>query len=127
MKLCTLNLTIPEEVYKNIKNRKGFIPSQYLTEKYLMEFMGEKTIKKEIAIKTAELNELNKMLLGKKETSPVKVKDDPRRCILCSMFFNEKITFRKKVPYKGYNFCSGCVTNRKTEVDAKVELFERVR
>ncbi|HEA46450.1 MAG TPA: hypothetical protein ENH99_01585 [Candidatus Pacearchaeota archaeon] len=126
MKLRKLNLTIPEEVYKNIKNRKGFIPSQYLTEKYLMEFMGEKTIKKEIEEKTKELEELKVMLVDKKP-STVKSKDDPRRCVLCSMFFNEKITFRKKVPYKGFNFCSGCVTNRKEEVDAKIELFERVK
>ena len=126
MKLHKLNLTIPEEVYKNIKNRKGFIPSQYLTEKYLMEFMGEKTIKKEIEEKTKELEELKVMLVDKKP-STVKSKDDPRRCVLCSMFFNEKITFRKKVPYKGFNFCSGCVTNRKEEVDAKIELFERVK
>ena len=126
MKLRKLNLTIPEEVYKNIKNRKGFIPSQFLTEKYLMEFMGEKTIKKEIEEKTKELSELNKMLAGKKP-STVKAKDDPNRCTLCSMFFNEKISFRKKVPYKSFNFCSGCMTKRKQEVEAKIELFERVK
>ena len=122
-----INLTIPVEIYDNIKKRKGFLPSHFLVERYMMEFMGDKTIKKEIEIKTKELNELNRMLAGRKETSPVRAKDDPRRCILCSMFFNEKITFRKKVPYKGYNFCQGCVTKRKPEVEAKVELFEKVR
>ena len=122
-----LNLSIPQEMYEDMKKRKGFLPSQYLQSKYNFEFFGSKTIKKEIEEVTAHLNELNKKLAGIKETSPVKAKDDPRRCILCSMFFSEKISFRKKVPYKGYNFCSGCVTNRKPEVDAKVELFERVK
>ena len=127
MKLRKLNLTIPDEVYRNMKKRTGFVPSRYLTLKYNEEFMSDKQIKKEIEEKTKELNELNKRLLGLKETSPVKAKDDSRRCTLCSMFFNEKITFRKKVPYKTFNFCQGCMTTRKKEVEAKIELFERVR
>ncbi len=127
MNFKTLNLTVPKEIYDNIKKRKGFKPSGYLAEKYRREFMGEKTIKKEIEDKTKELTDLNKKLAGMKETSTVKAKDDPRRCTLCSMFFNEKITFRKKVPYKGFDFCSGCVTKRKKEVDAKIELFEKVK
>lgn len=122
-----INLVIPMDIYENMKARKGFIPSQYLSIKYKREFMGPGSIKKEIEQKSNELAELNKRLVGMKEESPVKAKNDPRRCVLCSMFFNEKISFRKKVFYKTYNFCQGCMINRKIEVDAKVELFEKVK
>ncbi len=110
----SINLVISEEVYKDIKKRKGFIPSHFLEEKYRDEFFTRHQIEK----LSKKLNELHKKLAGVKETSPVKVGDDPRRCNLCSAFFNPKISFRVREEYKGKGFCKGCMINRKEEVEA---------
>ncbi len=108
-----INLVISEEVYKDIKKRKGFIPSNFLEQKYRDAFFTSKQIEK----LSKELNELHKKLAGVKETSPVKIKDDARRCALCNAFFNPKITFRVRMDYKGKGFCKGCMTNRNDEVE----------
>ncbi len=108
-----INLVISEEVYKDIKKRRGFIPSHFLEDKYKEQFFT----RHQIVILSKQLNELHKKLAGVKETSPVKVKDDARRCVLCSAFFNDKISFRVRMEYKGKGFCKGCMTNRKEEVD----------
>ena len=104
-----LHLTVPEDIYKDVKQRKGFLPSPYFVVKYTEEFLTEKTRKKEIVELSDRLAQLKKEQRGIQETTPVKVGDPKNRCSSCHMLYNEKVSFRKKVQTKdGKYMCAEC-------------------
>lgn len=113
----TLNITVPADVKKDMKERNNFMPSKYLVEKYRGEFMTTKAIKEEIKRLTERLIMLHSQLTGERESNPAKIQNAENRCALCSMFFHDKISFRKKISYKNINFCYGCYSNRRDECD----------
>ncbi len=116
-----LNITVPADLKKDLDKRKekGFNASGFFVEKYTEEFMNVPAMKAEIEVCSKRIKFLNKRLIGEKETSPVKPNDDPLRCPVCSMFFNEKMSFRKKVQVsKTLAVCSGCKEQRPDEVKA---------
>lgn len=128
LKRVRLNLTVSKEVQKDMKKRKKLNISKYLEDKYRDEFMNILAVESEIEYTQKRLDELFKKKLAiKEDDSIIKAKkEDPRRCKLCGMFFNETISFRNKVElYKNISVCRECWISKEEECKALMDELKQ--
>ncbi len=113
-----INLTITQEVKKDIKKRDNFNSSAYFENKYREEFMNEEGIRHSLEALDKKREKLSNKLINIASTKTIIPKVDSNRCPTCTMFFNEDISIRKKTHiYKDLYVCKECADLRKPAIE----------
>ena len=120
-----LNLTVSNELYKDIKKRKKFNISRFLEGKYREEFLNEEGLRSNLE----ELDKKREFITNKlstiASTKTIIPKADSKRCPVCTMFFNENISIRNKTHvYKSLYVCKECSDLQKMHVDKLVQQIK---
>ncbi len=116
-----INLTISQEVYKDIKKRDNFNASAYYENKYREEFLNEEGLRHSLEELDKRREVLSNKLIDIASTKTIIPKVDSNRCPICTMFFNEDISIRKKTHvYKELHTCKECVDLNKVHIDKLV-------
>ncbi len=120
-----IHLSVSKETYKDVevrrKSKGGFNASRFFETKYREEFLNEAGLKDKIEHHTEELNRYKDRLLGLKTEKIVKPGYDSKRCPICTMFFSEDISIRKKTHIHGSLYvCYQCSLEQKEHIDKLV-------
>ena len=117
-----IHMSVSSETYKDVKSRDGFNCSRFFETKYREEFLNEEGLKAKIELHKKELARYTDRLMGIKSEKVVEPKYDSNKCPICSMFFNESISIRKKVHiYKSLYVCQLCSFEQKELIDKQVQ------
>lgn len=121
-----IHLSVSEDIYNDIETRRktkaGFNASRFFETKYREEFLNEAGLREKIEFHTEELNRHKDRLLGIKTEDPVTPAYDAKRCPICTMFFREDISIRKKTHIYGSLYtCHLCYGEQKEKIDEMVK------
>jgi len=128
MQKLRLNLTISRIVKHDLEKRSKFNASAFFEKKYREEFLSTMYIKEKIEYHGKEVDKLKKRLEDLKDSDGiVRKKANPNRCPICSMFFHEDISIRKKVHiYKELFVCQECVDQRQMSIKDLVQEMKEM-
>ena len=119
------NITLPKEVIKDIKKRNKFIAARYFEQKYREEFMNEEGLRAKLEELDKQRETYSKKIIAIQSTKTVIPKADSNRCPICTMFFNEDISIRKKIHiYKSLYACKECNDLQKMHIDKLVRQMK---
>jgi len=121
-----LNLTTSKEVYRDIKKRNKFNASAFFEKRYREEFLNEEGLRSNLEELDKKREFITKKLSTIAATKTIVPKADAKRCPVCTMFFNEDISIRKKIHiYKTLHVCKECSDLQKFHVDKLVEQIKQ--
>ncbi len=121
-----LNLTISKEMYRDIRKRDKFNMSAFTEKRYREEFMNEEGLRANLEELDKKREFITKKLSSIAATKTIIPKADSKRCPVCTMFFNEDISIRKKTHvYKTLYVCKECSDLQKIHVDKLVQQMKQ--
>ena len=100
-----LHISVPTDIYKDVKKRTTFCASTFFQKKYTEEFLSERALKSKLRLRMDEVKDLQERLAATTDSKIISPPLRPDRCPICTMFYNEDISIRhKKQIYKGFYF-----------------------
>jgi len=116
-----IHLSIPKAMFNDIKKRTTFCSSSFFQQKYTEEFLSERAIKTKLKTKMEEVQDLKKRLSIVTDSQIQTPTIDPERCPICTMFFHEDISIRKKTQvYKSLYVCAQCNLEQQLKIQQLV-------
>ena len=104
-----LNLGVSLELKRDLKKRSKFNSSAFFELRYREEFMNEQGLRAKLEELDKSRETITKKLISIQSTKTIIPKVDSTRCPICTMFFNENISIRKKIHvYKALHVCKEC-------------------
>ena len=121
-----LNLTVSNELYRDVKKRKKFNVSRFLEGRYREEFLNEEGLRSNLEELDKKREFITKKLSTIAATKTIVPKADSKRCPVCTMFFNEDISIRNKTHvYKTLYVCKECFDLQKIHINKLVQEMKQ--